>query len=147
MRVKMADVCEDLAEHERDDFDDDYEVEGTLRFSYNDKVSILPYDGDEFYGSNYELMINVRDWLKSDSHNNQVEIYLECNNLDDGQTWAHDKPTEFDGIIVCHTTCQFIRDFGYPIVDFLHLNDFWSEVHVRFQHFSTQDANFKYPRD
>jgi hypothetical protein len=41
LRVKMADVSEYLVSRERDDFDDDYEVEGTLRFSYNDEDSVL----------------------------------------------------------------------------------------------------------
>ena len=27
------------------------------------------------------------------------------------------------------------------------LNDFWNEVHVRYQHFATQDPNYKYPRE
>ena len=57
LRVKMADVCESLVSHQRDDFDDDFEVEGTLKFSYNGEDSILPYDGADMYGSDYRLMI------------------------------------------------------------------------------------------
>lgn len=156
LRVKMADVCANLVDHERDDFDDDFEVEGTLKFSYNGEDSILPYEGDDIYGSNFELMINVRDWLKSDDCCNQIELFCKYddkrksileNTFDDGQSWAHDIPAKFDGIIICHTTCQFVRDFGFPIVDFLHLNDFWSEVHLRYQNFATQDPNYSYPRD
>lgn len=156
LRGKMADVCEELADHKRDDFDDDFEVGGTLRFCYNGEKSSLPYDGDEVYGSGFEQIINVRDLLNTYSQSNQVELFCRYNDeresildniLDDGHSWAHDIPTEFDGIIICHTTCQFIRDFGYPIVDFLHLNDFWSEVHVRYQNFATQDSDYSYPRD
>lgn len=51
LRVKMADVCESLASRQRDDFDDDYEVEGTLRFSYNEEDSIRSYEGADVYGS------------------------------------------------------------------------------------------------
>ena len=47
LRVKMADVADYLVSRDRDDFDDDYEVEGTLRFSYNGDDSVLPYPGDE----------------------------------------------------------------------------------------------------
>ena len=59
LRVKMADVSEYLVSRDRDDFDDDYEVEGTLRFSYNGDDSVLPYPGDEVYGSDFRLMVNV----------------------------------------------------------------------------------------
>lgn len=157
LRVKMADVAEYLASRERDDFDDDYEVEGTLRFCYNGEDSVLPYPGDEVYGSDFGLMINVRDWLKVDNRFHQLELLCKYNesresiltsgNLDDGQSWSHDMAGCFDDIVVCHTTMLFNREFGFSVVDFLHLNDFWSEVHVRYQNFATQDKNYRYPRD
>ena len=157
LRVKMADVAEYLVSRDRDDFDDDYEVEGTLRFCYNDEYSVLPYPGDEVFGSNFRLMINVRDWLKVDNRSHQLELLCKYNesresilafgNLDDGQTWVHDMAGCFDDIVICHSTMLFNRDFGYPVVDFLHLNDFWSEVHVRYQNFATQDKNYRYSRD
>lgn len=79
LRVKMADVAEYLVSRDRDDFDDDYEVEGTLRFSYNDQDSVLLYHGDEVYGSNFRLMINVRDWLKVDNRFHQLELLCKYN--------------------------------------------------------------------
>ena len=33
LRVKMADVCESIVSKARDDFDDDFNVEGTLHFN------------------------------------------------------------------------------------------------------------------
>ena len=74
LRVKMADVAEYLVSRDRDDFDDDYEVEGTLRFSYNGDDSVLPYPGDEVYGSDFRLMVNVRDWLKVDNRSHLLEL-------------------------------------------------------------------------
>lgn len=157
LRVKMVDVAEYLLSRERDDFDDDYEVEGTLRFNFNDEDSVLPYSGDEVYSSDFKLMINVRDWLKVDNRSRQLELHcrydepresiLASSNLDDGQTWVHNMAGCFDDIVICHSTMLFNRDFGYPVVDFLHLNDFWSEVHVRYQNFATQDKNYRYSRD
>jgi len=143
LRVKMADVAEYLASRERDDFDDDYEIEGTLMFCYNGEDSVLPYPGDEVYGSDFGLMINVRDWLKVDNRPHQLELLCKYNesreniltsgNLDDGQSWSHDMAGRFDDIVVCHTTMLFNREFGFPVVDLLHQNDFWSEVHIRYQ--------------
>ena len=157
LRVKMADVAEYLTSWERDDFDDDYETEGTLMFCYNGEDSVLPYPGDEVYGSDFGLMINVRDWLKVDNRPHQLELLCKYNesreniltsgNLDDGQSWSHDMAGRFDDIVVCHTTMLFNREFGFPVVDLLHQNDFWSEVHIRYQDFATQDKNYRYPRD
>lgn len=157
LRVKMADVAEHLVSRDRDDFDDDYEVEGTLRFSYNGDDSVLAYLGDEVYGSDFRIMINVRDWLKVDNRSNQLELLCKYNesresilasgNLDDGQSWVHDMAGCFDGIVICHTTMLFNRDFGFPVADLLHLNDFWNEVHVRYQNFATQDKNYRYSRN
>ena len=157
LRVKMADVAEYLVSRDRDDFDDDYEVEGTLRFSYIGDDSVLPYPGDEVYGSDFRLIINVRDWLKVDSRSRHLEllcrydepreIILASGNLDDGQSWVHDMAGCFDDIVISHTTMLFNRDFGFPVVDILHLNDFWNEVHVRYQNFATQDKNYRYLRD
>ena len=157
LQVKMADVAEYLVSRDRDDFDDDYEVEGTLRFSYNDEDSVLPYSGDDVYGSDFRLMINVRDWLKVDNRSHQLELLcrydeprestLASGNLDDGQSWGHDMAGCFDDIVISHTTMLFNRDFGFPVVDILHLNDFWNEVHVKYQNFATQDKNYRYSKD
>ena len=157
LRVKMADVCESLAARERDDFDDDYEVEGTLRFSYNEEDSILSYAGADVYGSDFRLMIATNNYLTGKEYLHYLELdcryndlrasILESCNCDDGQSWAHETPGVFDGICICHTMALFCRDFGYPIQDVLQLNDFWNEVHVRYQQFATQDPDYKYPRD
>lgn len=156
LRVKMVDVCESLASHDRDDFDDDFEVEGTLRFSYNDEDSILPYEGAEVYGSDYRLMIALNNYLTGEEYLHYLELncrynwardsILKSGDLDDGVPWNHEIFGFYD-ICICHTTAVFCRDFGYPIQDVLQLNDFWNEVHVRYQQFATQDQNYRYPRD
>lgn len=157
LRVKMADVSESLASHQRDDFDDDFEVEGTLRFSYNDEDSILPYEGADVYGSDYRLMIALNNYLTCNEGLHYLELdcrynwpkqrILESEDLDDGQSWSHHTSGVFEGICICYTTACFCRYFGYPIQDVLQLNDFWNEVHVRYQQFATQDPNYRYPRD
>ena len=156
LRVKMADVCESLASNQRDDFDDDFEVEGTLKFSYNGEESILPYDGADVYGSDYRLMIATNNCLTGEEYSHYLELdcrfdwsrneILKTGNMDDGVSWAHYTPGMFEGICICYTTSLFCRYADYPIQDVLQLNDFWTEVHVRYQHFARQDKNYKYPR-
>jgi len=158
LRVKMADVCEGLASHQRDDFDDDFEVEGTLRFSYNEEDSILSYEGAEVYGSDYRLMIATNNWLTGNEPFHFLELFcrynesrdsiLKSGNCDDDFSWAHETPfAEDPDVYICHTMAVFCRDLGYPAQDVLQLNDFWDEVHVRYQHFATQNKNYKYPRE
>jgi len=157
LREKMADVCGALAACPRDEFIDDYEVCGTLRFSYNEDESILSYEGDEIYGCDFPLMIALNNRLTGKEPPHFLEIYcryndsreeiLNAENLDDGNSWAHETAGFFEGICICHTTAVFCRDLGYPLVDVLHLNDFWNEVHVRYQQFATLDPNYKWTRD
>ena len=159
LRHKMADVCESLTSHQRDDFDDDFEVRGTLRFCYNGEDSILPYDGADEYGSDYRLMIATNNWLTGNEPFHYLELYcryderrdsiLKSGNCDDDFSWAHDTPfsADPDEVYICHTMAIFCRDFGYPAQDVLQLNDIWNEVHVRYQHFATQDKNYKNPRE
>lgn len=41
------------------DFDDDYELEGTLKFVFNDASSICHLPDDDYYGSNFAVMIKT----------------------------------------------------------------------------------------
>ena len=158
LRLKMADVCDGLAKRKRDSFDDDYEVCGTLHFNYNGEDSILPYKGAEMYGSDYRLMIATNSSLTYSDPSPFLEFdcryddcrdrILESGNCDDDHTWAHDTPfTEDPEVYICYTMAVFCRDLGYPAQDVLQLNDYWNEVHVRYQQFATLDKNFKYPRE
>ncbi len=145
LRKKVEDVRAKMYNSERDDFDDDFEVEGTLMFSYNGIESVLAYEGDDVYGCDYPLMVVANDFYND--YKNTEYYRLSSVSLDDGVSWAHETAGNFDGICICHTTAVFCRDLGYPLVDVLHMNDFWNEVHVRYQQFATQDPNYKYPRD
>ena len=160
LRLKMADVCDSLVKRERDAFDDDYEVCGTLLFHYNGEDSVLPYKGSEIYGSDFRLMIAANNFLTGNAVSPSPFLELSCRydwtrdmilnsgNCDNDYTWAHDTPfTEDPEVYICHTMAVFCRDLGYSAQDVLQLNDFWNEVHVRYQHFATQDPNYKYPRE
>jgi len=140
LRVKMADVCEELASCPKDSLTDDFEVIGLLKYSYNDMSSVLPYKGDDVYGSHFAMMISLNNWLTGEDplhylelhcrYDNCREVILQSGLLDDGNSWAHDISGSFNEIAICHTTKLFACNLGYPLVDVLHLNDFWSEVKV-----------------
>ena len=140
LREKMAAVCEELASCPKDSLTDDFEVIGLLKYSYNDMSSVLPYKGDDVYGSHFAMMISLNNWLTGEDplhylelhcrYDNCREVILQSGLLDDGNSWAHVISGRFDGIAICHTTKLFACNLGYPLVDVLHLNDFWSEVKV-----------------
>lgn len=140
LREKMAAVCEELASCPKDSLTDDFEVIGLLKYSYNDMSSVLPYKGDDVYGSHFAMMISLNNWLTGEDPLHYLELhcrYDDCREvvlpgglLDDGNSWAHVISGRFDGIAICHTTKLFACNLGYPLVDVLHLNDFWSEVKI-----------------
>lgn len=140
LRVKMSDVCEELASRPQDNITDYFEVIGLLKYSFNDSSSVLPYKGDDIYGSHFTMMISLNNWLTGEDPLHYLELHcrygdcreviLQSGLLDDGNSWAHDISGRFDGIALCHTTKLFACNLGYPLVDVLHLNDFWSEVKI-----------------
>ena len=140
LREKMADVCEELASSPKDNFTGDFEVIGLLKYSFNDSSSVLPYKGDDVYGSHFTMMISLNNWLTGEDPLHHLKLHcryddwrvnnLQSRHLDDGNSWAHDISGRFDGIALCHTTKLFACNLGYPLVDVLHLNDFWSEVKI-----------------
>ena len=140
LRVKMADVCEELASRPQVNIIDYFEVIGLLKYSYSDSSSVLPYNGDDVYESNFTLMISLNNWLTGEDPLHYIELHcryddwreflLQSGHIDDGNSWAHDISGRFDGIALCHTAKLFACNLGYPLVDVLHLNNFWSEVKV-----------------
>lgn len=119
------------------DFDDDYLIEGTLRFCYNDDESVLSLSDDELYGSNFKIMINLISALSHDTYAENIEDFNpDSSILDDGKSWF-EYPfrgrEEFNGIIICHAVHQLTDHQLYSIPDLLRLNDFWTEANFKIQ--------------
>ena len=153
LHEQMADICEKLVREPKPSFVDDYEVRGMLGFSFDNKDSVLTLSIDEDYGSNYPLMMSVNESLLKAEKLHCGSSYLGTglewccrydhtrkeildDILDNGVSWAHELPTPFEGLCICHTTVAFVKDLCYPVFDLLHVNDFWSEVEVAYQHFT-----------
>lgn len=143
LRERMFKLRQSLPIFCDSDFDDDYELEGELRFCYNDEKSVLKLD-DEYYGSDFCRMIDI-------IHTCNYGTYWECIErisptsqiLDDGVSWNeppfYGRP-EFDDIIICHAMHNLSDHMLYSIPDILRLNDFWAEVHLTFQSITEQDG-------
>lgn len=145
-------------------FDDDVEVEGTLKFSVCGHCSVLPMANDDYYGSNFYEMLSVIDWLYV---YNVLELdYIErCScylappyyrpdisregltltgKLNDGTTWYESYQPAADKLshlCICHAIHDLSDHKPYSIPDILRMNDFCVEVTIKHQHIVEQDGS------
>ena len=126
------------------DFDDDYELEGTLRYCFNSEDSVLKLEDDCEYGSDFTLMIKlIADFGYGTVKENIECIHCSSTPLDDGQSW-NEYPfsgrSEFADIIICHAVHQLTGHQFYSIPDLIRLNDFWAEAKLTIQSITEQDC-------
>lgn len=130
---------------------DDCEVEGKLIYSYNDSDSVLKYEEDKIYQSDFDYMIELVSLLMEKNRRRVADIEcaiisynpeslpsmtdkkLDCvDTLDDGVTWAEGclmRP-EFDSICVCHAVHDICTHKDYSIPDLLRMDDFFVDVYL-----------------
>lgn len=130
---------------------DDCEVEGKLIYSYNDSDSVLKYEEDKIYQSDFDYMIELVSLLMEKNRHRVAEIEcaiisynpeslpsmtdkkLDCvDTLDDGVTWAEGclmRP-ELDSICVCHAVHDICTHKDYSIPDLLRMDDFFVDVYL-----------------
>lgn len=126
------------------DVDDDYELEGNLQFVFNDETSVQRLPDDDYYGSNFPMMIKTLYEVYSDNGMNSIVRADErLDSLDDGESW-NEPPfmghPEFDDIIICYAVHDLTSHKYYSIPDLLRLNDFWAEVNFKVQSITNQDG-------
>lgn len=126
------------------DFDDDYELEGTLKFVFNDESSICHLPDDDYYGSKFAVMIKTLYEVYSHSGIESIATINEHRGpLDDGVSWYEypfNRFPEFKDFIICHAVHDLTDHKLYSIPDLLRLNDFWSEVEFKAQSITNQDG-------
>ena len=123
-------------------FDDSYNLVGTLKYIYDDEDSVLKFEDDEYYGSDFPALIEII----TEFHNRYIpaiqQFYPNTPLLDDGESWIeypfNDK--EFDSLIICHAVHDLCDHKLYSIPDLLRLNDFWAEVKLEVQSITDQNG-------
>jgi len=125
-------------------FDDDYELEGTLKYVFNDETSICRLPNDDYYGSNFAIMIKTLYEVYSCSCiESIVTINEHLGPLDDGESWYEypfNRFPEFKGFIICYAVHDLTNHKLYSIPDLLRINDFWSEVEFKAQSITDQNG-------
>ena len=126
------------------DFDDDYELEGTLKSVFNDETSISRLPDDDYYGSNFAVMIKTLYEVYVDYGIESIVTINEHHGpLDDGVSWYEypfNRFPEFKDFIICYAVHDLTDHKLYSIPDLLRLNDFWSEVEFKVQSITNQDG-------
>ena len=146
------------------EFDDDVEIEGSLRFSPNGHSSVLPMANDDYYGSDFYEMFCIIDWLYTCEHLKLEEVescwYLRSpadyrpemtceelrikDELNDGTTWyesVQPAAEKLSHLCICHAVHDLSCHKPYSIPDILRMNDFCVEVKVTYQHWEEQDGS------
>ena len=126
--------------------DDNEEVEAWVKFVFNDEDSVLKLEDDDYYGSNFTLMIKALAELYQLKGQERI-IYTRdgINRLDDGQSWM-DAPfnkwgTAFKDTVICYAVHDLTNHKAYSIPDQLRLNDFCTEARITFQSITHQDCS------
>ena len=146
------------------EFDDDVEIEGSLRFSPNGHSSVLPMANDDYYGSDFYRMFCVIDWLYT-CENLKLEAVEHCwclrspanyrpemtreelgikDDLNDGSSWympSLPSADKLSHLCICHAIHDLSCHKPYSIPDILRMNDVCVEVKVTHQHWEEQDGS------
>ena len=149
-----------LSSYRDEEFDDDYEILGTLKCNvdYDSEDgsygTVLKLENDEFYGSDFGYMIALINGMQDvenivECHIGYKETHtssmndkdLDCyDRWDDGISWNEGQLNrkELEHICICYATHVICVHNEYSLSDLLRLNDFWVEVQIKCQHFISQ---------
>lgn len=136
-----------------EEFDDDFMIEADMRFVYNGEESIAEIGDEEYYGSDFNYMINViydlcadvplagasfsKSFRQTDRPqmsdkelelDNRYDNACDCGEL---KIWI----PELESMKICHAVNEIcVYNHGYSVADLLRMNDFWCEVKAIYQH-------------
>lgn len=141
MADKVTLLCDDPT------FDDDYEIKGTLKFSYNEEESVLALQDDAYYSSDFQLMISTIDsFYYSGKECHELLRIRPGRELMDAEMSWNETPILYPEIKVCFAVHDLVCHKLYSLPDLVRLNDFWAEVKFIEQSITEQNgARWKDP--
>lgn len=141
-----------------EEFDDDFMIDADLRFVYNGPESVAVLGDEEYYGSDFNYMMNViydyckdfpnvgASYSKSFGKTDRPEMTdseLELANRYDYNDWGEIKIwiPELEGIKICNAVNEIcVYENGYSVADLLRMNYFWCEVKGVYQLISDRNG-------
>lgn len=126
--------------------EDGYDVESHVRFIYTGEESVLKLEDDDYYGSNFTLMIKALTELYiAKGQENIIYARDGKNNLDDGESWLEEPFCKWKhwlgDIIICYAVHDLTSHKAYSIPDLLRLDSFLCESTVTFQSITSQNGS------
>lgn len=136
MKDKATLICDDP------DFDDDYEIEGTLSFSFNGEDSVLILPDDDHYGSDFRFMLQALSqyYYEKSRFDCILDIGPGSENLDEKLNW-NISPLNFPDMDICYAAHCICDHHYYSIRDLIRMNDFWTEIKFIEQSITDQACN------
>lgn len=129
------------------------ELESWVRCIYCGDNSVLKLDEDDYYCSNFTLMIKaLTEFYIAKDQENIIYARLGKNNLDDGESWLEDPfckwKDRLHDIIICYAVHDLASHKAYSIPDLLRLDSFLYESAITFQSITRQNGSrFKAPME
>lgn len=122
-------------------FDDDYEIDGTLKIPYNDESSVLSLEEDDLYGSDFRLMNSILESYYKAIGQSQIGYSLSSDYIPDNDRSYSCIDIE-SGVVgtlkIHHATYDLCYNKLYSWADFIRLNDFWAEAKIVAQSVTSQ---------
>jgi len=129
------------------DFTQDFEIEGTVRVSYNGDSSLIDFDPEkeEICGeSKYSHIAEIIDSTMADCyfknlyycHYNDNSKPNMCEEKDIFWAFSLDTVPLIEGVSFCSAFHNLADHTLYALQDIVRINDFWNEVKVRYQNFN-----------
>lgn len=129
------------------EYEDEYrEIESRMRFIFRDEESVVKLDDDEYYGSNFTLMIKaLTDLYMAKGQENIIYARDGKRNPDDGDSWLDDPffkwKDSLNDIIICYAVHDLTAHKTYSVPDLLRLNSFQYESAITFQSINCQNGS------
>lgn len=125
--------------------EDGYDVESHVRFIYQGDDSVLKLDDDDYYGSNFTLMIKaLTELYLAKGQENIIYARLGKNELDEGESWLEEPffkwKDRLHDIIICYAVHDLTSHKAYSVPDLLRLDSFLCESVVTFQSITRQNG-------
>lgn len=121
-----------------------YDIEGELKYEYNEASGALVMPEDRYYGSDFSYMLNLQTYLLERSNEYKI-IDRFCpfdESMDDGTTWAEGplhRPA-FSQICICHAVHAICTHMDYSIPDLLRMTSFVKQMHIWYEREDNGDS-------
>lgn len=121
------------------------ELESRVRFIYQGDNSVFKLDDDDYFGSNFTLMIKaLTELYDAKGQENIIYAHIGKNVLDDGESWLEEPFFKWKDwlhdIIICYAVHDLTSHKAYSVPDLIRLDSFLCDTSITFQSITRQNG-------